>query len=330
MVNKVTDIFQSMMKSLFMSAVCILPMYLGGVHAEPVQLEDVSDAPLWFAHVDMNHLKLEDGNEVVADSGCVRQVVKLRELLKDSLSIQLEDIRGITILGTDFSGRETCFLLKGQMDEVKMGKVVETLSISVGDKKPVYSLHQGPRWLGEGWYLSQVRRGEIVAANSTNALKKVLIKRQKNTNAVSGGWKMDDKMKRQMATAGVVIAFNMEAIHRELGLESSLSGLLRTVCFLATPNGGKEVTSKLILQAKSADAMKVVQPEINVLIALLRAYEEGAQANAAGGSDEQKGCWGKAELVFDATQLSISMKGKPDEMIRSFQKLEKLLPKQGE
>jgi len=298
-------------------------MCLPSLQAEPVDLADVAHAPLWFAHVDMGRLKVAEGAKSVDCSGAVQHVVKLQKLVKQSLGIELEDIRGITIFGATSSGKETCFLLKGNLTKVSMGDVVDTYSIDTGQRKQTYTLHGGLQWLGEEWYLSRLETGEVAGSNSRVALKSLLAKRKVQNLAADDRWSIDAETKLSMAAASVVVAFNIEAIQGELKLESSLSNLIKTVSLVVIQNASGAVTTKFTLQAKDSGAMKVITPEIQLLITLLQAYEEGEKVKG-----QHVDCWRRAQVKVSESSLSIGMEGTSDEMVQSLQKLEKLLPKQ--
>lgn len=301
-----------------------------------MKLADIVHAPLWFAHVDMTRLGAEGHENGGADpegdlrgfGGAVHQVLQLRELLKQALRIEPEDIRGITIFGASSSGVDACFLLKGELDGVRMGMAIERFSTKTGNVRHEYTLHGGLKLLGEEWYFSRLGADELAAANTRAALKKLLLNRHKKIADLDKRWRIDASTKREMAEASVVLAFNMEAIQRDLKLESSLSNLIKTVSLLGSQDDTGGIATQLTLQARDADAIKVIAPEIQALITLLRVYQEGELASDQA-AKQANDCWSRAQIEVAESHLTIRMQGSSNEMIQSLQKLEMLLPKQG-
>ncbi len=156
------------MKDLFTRVACILSVCLSCLQAEPVNLADITRAPLWFAHVDMAQLSVEDinlGQGSDAHGEIIRHMAKLQKWANKSLGIEPGDIHGITIFGTSASGDDVCFLLKGSFRDAKMGEVLEKFPKHNKSFGKQYHLHSGLKWLGADWYFTQLGDGEIVAAN---------------------------------------------------------------------------------------------------------------------------------------------------------------------
>ncbi|MFK7911440.1 MAG: hypothetical protein AB8F34_12690 [Akkermansiaceae bacterium] len=315
------------MKDLLTRVACILPICLSCLQAGPVNLADIARAPLWFAHADMAQLSAEDidpGQGSVAHGEIIRHMAKLQKWANQSLGIETSDIHGITIFGTSASGDDVCFVLKGSFRDARMGEVLDKFP---KDNRPIekqYHLHRGLKWLGVDWCFTRLSDGEIVAANGLDALKKHLLDRGKKPV----DWGFDNSTKREIAKASALVGFNMEAIHKELKLESVLSSNIRTVSLLANHTHEGKVSTQLLVQAKDADAMELIAPGINLLIELVRAYEE-AGAKQTQGVARQTTNWNSAKIDITESRLSIRMQGSSDQMIKSLQSLEKLLPKQG-
>lgn len=291
-------------------------------------MKDVASAPIWFAHVDTTQLSVKgiksEEDSIVHDK-VIHHMAKLREWANQSLKIEVENIHGITIFGTSASRDDACFLLKGKFHSVQMREMVEIFPAESRSFQKQYHIHRGLKWLGFEWYFTRLNDGEIVAANRLSALRKLLLGRGKKSEGLDVQWGFDAVTKREIAGSSAVVAFNMEAIHRELELESILSSKIKTVSLVVNQIHGGTITTNLVIQAKDANAMRMIAPELQILINLVRAYEEVEVRHTK--VTKQHPGWSRAKIDISESRMSIQIQGSSNEMIKSLQSIEKLLPK---
>ncbi len=318
------------MKAYLLNIACAFVTGAAFLDAEPLRPEDVSTAPLWFAHVNLDDVELGDTSHSLAGGEALGQLLKLRKLLIEAHSVKLESIHGITVFGADLAGKETCFLFRGDFKGVRLGDPIGTFPMNKGQDEITHSLHRGPQWLGEGWYLCQESTGAIVGANSLSALKGLILNRGQMKNMDAPDRVKITATQQDIRESTAVLFFNVAAIHREFGMESNLCGALASVLVLITQHDTGDVTGKLILEAKDAEEMKVITSEVNLLLSIVRAHENAAVSKAQAEGSVIFACWSKVESIVEPTRYCLVLRGEPAEIAGSLQALKKLFPQKGE
>lgn len=204
------------------------------IFASPFRLSDLETKSPWIAHIDAAKLRTSPLQSFLAETGGFDQFLELKASLKEKLSLDLEAIEGVTLLGSGNQWKETSILVRGDFQSNDFNSLP-----TAGDS----AIHRGPTLGKKPLFLTKHSERELVVGTSVQAVRDGLDTLAKPAIQSWGNSDLTDHIRSKLSSTTALFAIDMKTIGKELKFEAELTRAMRSAWFLIGSRGNDiEVT----------------------------------------------------------------------------------------
>lgn len=218
------------------------------IFGSPIRLSDLDTKSPWIAHIDTAKLRTSPLRSFLAETGGFDQFLELKASLKDKLSLDLQTIEGVTLLGSGDQWKETSILVRGDFQSNDFASLPV---VSDPGGSPNLLVHQGPKMGDKTLFLTKDNEKELVVGTSLQAVRDGIGALEKRSTQSWGNSNLTDQIRSKLSSATALFAIDMQTIGKELKFEAELTRAMLSAWFLI---GSKDDDIEVTFLINSNDA----------------------------------------------------------------------------
>ncbi|MFT6180909.1 MAG: hypothetical protein ACJAQT_003661 [Akkermansiaceae bacterium] len=242
--------------------------------ASPIWLADLGTRSPWVAHIDTTKLRTSPLRNFLAETAGFDQFLQLKGSLKDKLSLDVETIEGLTLLGSGKKWRETSILIRGDfaLNHFDSLPVVDDKSGSEN-----LLIRQVPELDKRTFFLTKYSGKELVVGTSVQAVRDgVGTLREPAPNSWATADLTDDT-RAKLGSAIALFAIDMKTIGAELKFEAELTRAMRSAWLLINSRGN-DIEVSFLINSPDSEGLTFLSEKWTFFSTMLVAGQETPQA----------------------------------------------------
>lgn len=242
--------------------------------ASPIRLADLGTRSPWVAHIDAAKLRTSPLRTFLAETAGFDQFLRLKGSLKDKLSLDVETIEGVTLLGSGKKWSETSILIRGDF-ELNNFNSLPVVDDESGSENLL--IRQVPELDKRSLFLTKYSGKELVVGTSVKAVRDgVGILRNPTTKSWATADLTDD-IRAKLDSAIALFAIDMKTIGAELKFEAELTRAMRSAWLLINSRGD-DIEVTFLINSSDSEGLTFLSEKWTFFSTMLVAGQETPQA----------------------------------------------------